>query len=406
MIERAKRIMKHAATAVFGQADIQKKAGLHIYRNVGNAQKWSAWLVASGVPNPKGADELRVTVMTVLGDVQVIPAQHDYVIHSTSGVFCRIGGKLCFAWYDYAYYDRHWSIREIAGCEVCYHSRAVMVLSDDPGEFEFSDDALMSAPVTLVLEGESTEAMVDDAIEITKSAATDLFTPSAATAEKAKKALRESFDNADADPMQQAALDELTRGKPVVKSQIIGDLGDDLAHGLEIEGAPEPKQHREPIDGAGPIVPGEIDSRKTAEVETAKTVDVVKKDTSRRTIYGWASVATVDGELYEDLHGDTISPEALHDICELVVMEGQNAGGVEHEETPNAIAAAIVIDDGFAAAMSDNFFFDDEGVLKTKKQGLFIGYHYRDEGDWELAKDSPVEFSINGTAFVADPEEK
>lgn len=387
MIKQAKRIIKGAIR------HIQKKAGLRIYRKVVNAQKWADWLVASGVPNAKTADELQVTIMEIVGDVQVIPETRNYVMPSTSGVFCIIGNKLCFAWYDYGYYDRYWTLREVTGCEVCHHSRAVLVLSDDPGDFQFSDEALLSVPASLVLDGESTDSM--DAVEgeVAKSAEADRITPDALMVAKAKSLLSATFDDRDADPMQQAALEDLTHGKPVQKSQIMEDLGPDIARSVGLEGKAD----------TAPVVK-EAEVEKTAEVITAKTVEVIKKDTSRRTMYGWASVSTVDGVLYEDLHGDTISTDALHDICEHIVLEGQNAGGVEHQETPNKIAAAMVIDDDFAAALSDNFYFDGE-VLKTKKQGLFIGYHYVDPADWEIAKNSPVEFSINGTAIInADQE--
>lgn len=400
MIEAAKRIIKNAVR------NIQKKAGLHVYRPVANAEKWSAWLVASGVPNPVPADQMRVTIMQVLGDVQVIPSPYDQVVYSTSGVFCRIGGQLCFAWYDYGYYDRQWAIREIANCDVCCHHRAVVVLSEDPGDFEFSDDALLSAPVSLVLDAEATESMADNEVSLVKAATSPLFTPSAAVAEKAKSLLRASLDNLDADPMQQAALHDLSHGKPVLKSQIADDLGPDLAEevGLGDAGAPPGRDHREPVSDPAPVVPGEVDVEKTDDRTTAKTIEVVKRDTSRRTLVGWASVSTLDGQLYEDLHGDTISVDALHDICELIVREGENLGGVEHESTPNVVSAAMVIDDKWAAAMSDNFYFEGD-VLKTKKQGLLIDYHYRDPADWEKVADSPVEFSINGTAFIADKQE-
>lgn len=385
MIEQGKRILKNAVAAVL--RTVQKKAGLHIYRKVGNAEKWAAWLAASGVPDAKTADELRVTVMTVVGEVQVIPEQFDQVVYATSGVFCRIGGKLAFAWYGYGYYDRHWAIREITGCEVCCHSRAVLILSDNPGDFEFSDEALLAAPHSLVLDGESTEPLADDAVEITKSAGADLFTPTADTVAKAKAALRSSLEDAGADPMQQAALEDLTHGKPVSKALILEDLGADMAAEIGVEGVAK-------------TAPKTTDTRKTTDVSPSRQIEVLKRDASRQTIYGWASVSTVDGELYEDLHGDTIAVEAQYDICEGVVKSGNNLGGVEHGETPNVLTAAMVIDDAFADAMTDNFYFGEDGRLKTKKQGTVIGYHIPDKDRWEAVKDQSIEFSINATAYI------
>lgn len=393
MISKAKRIIKNAVRHV------QKKAGLHVYRPVENGRKWAEWLVAAGVPNPKGADELRVTIMTILGDVQIIPETAAYVVRSTSGVFCVIDGKLCFAWYDYGYYDRHWSIREISGCEVCSHSRAVMVLSDDAGEFEFTDEMLQSAPVNLVLGGEATEALVesDNVVSVVKSAHRGAFTPDAVMVAKAKDVLKASLDNADADPMQQAALEDLTHGKPVAKAQIIDDLGPDVARevGLEAGAAPEPKADREPEPD--PTAPPA-----TADVEK-RAVRKIKSDDTRQTIYVWASVSSRDGAEVIDFHGDAITNDALHDICTHVV-KGARASAFEHDgDFVNETVAAFVLDSEMTAALSA---FSKNGPIELDREGVIVGIHIPDKDVWEEVKDDDWEASINATAFVEPLEQE
>lgn len=396
MIERAKRIIKAAVAAV------TKAAGTHVYRPVINGDKWAEWAASCGVPNPKTAEEMKVSVLHILGEFKLVPNDDVHTFRTEACVFGIFGGKLVAIWYDYGYYDRHWTLREVVGYDSCVSCRAMLVLSDEPGDFMFTDDQLRLAPRNIVLDGERSETMDGDTVSVVKSAPKEHVTPTEAQRAKAKTALIASFEQEDADPSVQARLYEISKGVPMNEGEAAAELGADVAAEVGVGGAPAPKQDREPVADPAPAVEGEV--QKTADVTTAKTVEVVKRDTSRRTMYGWASVSTVDGELYEDLHGDTISVDALHDICELVVMEGQNLGGVEHAETPNAIAAGIVIDDAFAAALSDNFYFEGD-VLKTKKQGLFVGYHFKDPADWDLAKDQPLEFSINGTAFIADPQE-
>lgn len=391
MIDRAKRIIKGAVRR------IQKKAGLHIFRKVGNAQKWADWLAASGVPNAKTADQLVVTVMTAMGDVQVIPQQNAYVIPSTSGVFCVIGGKLCFAWYDYGYYDRHWALRELADCEVCHHSRAILVLSDEPGDFDFTDEALLAAPASLVLDGESTAAINDAEAEITKSSGQGLFTPSDAVVEKAKSLLMASFDDAEADPMQQAALDDLSRGRPLKKSAIVEDLGADLAEEVGVGGAPEPKRDREPVGDPAPIVPV------PAEAPKAKSaVRKIKSDNERQTIYVWASVSSRDGEEVIDFHGDAITTDALHDICTHVV-KGARASAFEHDgDFVNETVSAFVLDRDMQKALSA---FSTNGPIELDREGVIVGIHIPDKATWDEVKDEDWEASINATAFV-EPLEK
>lgn len=382
MIDRAKRIIKGAVKR------IQKKAGLHIFRKVGNAQKWADWLVASGVPNPKSADELIVTVMTAMGEVQVIPQQNAYVIPSTSGVFCVIGGKLCFAWYDYGYYDRHWALRELTNCEVCHHSRAVLILSDEPGDFDFSDEALLAAPASLVLDGESTAAINDDQVEITKSAGAGLFTPSTAQAEKAKSLLMASFDDGEADPMQQAALDDMSRGLPLKKSAILEDLGADMAQEVGLaDGTPAPK----PVVDAKPVITVQKSSKDLTKPK-------LKSDNERRIIYGWASVSQNDGEVVKDYAGDEITEDALHDLCHLIV-KGQNQGAFEHD--PDTVGDSQIVE----AFVFDKPMQDALGI-DLGRTGVLIGMHIPEDADWAEANDGDWEFSINATAVIEVTEEQ
>lgn len=375
--------------AVFGEEkDVEKAVGTHIFRPVLNATKWAEWLTAAGVPNPKTAEELRVSILQITGQFQLVPNSDAHVFRTDSMVFGVVDGKLAAIWYDYGYYDRHWTLREIVGYDCwCYHTRSMLVLSDDPGDFTFSTESLESVPRNIALDGERSEPLDSVTTSIVKSAPKPSVTPDAAMQEKAKAALLEMDLSEDPNPLVQARLYEISKGKPFDPVSAMGDLGSELMVSLEI----------------AEWVEGEI--QKTADKSGPRmTMQVLKKAPSRQTVYGFSSVATVDGELYEDLHGDTISVEALHDTCTLIVEGGQNLGAVEHaEETPNSLVAAVVIDDEFAASLSDIFYFEGE-VLKTKKQGLFTGYRFADADAWEANKDLPIEFSINGTAYI-EPKE-
>lgn len=386
MIERVQRIIKNA---VLGVREVEKEKaaiGTHIFRPLYNGEEWYDWMVEAGVPSPKTAEELKVSILQISGQFQLVPDKSAHVHRSETCVFGVVGGKLAAIWYEYGYYDRHWGLRDIIGYDNwCNTSRAMLVLSDEPGDFTFSDDALLKVPANIALAGERSEVLEAETVLLLKSAPAARVTPTEAQQEKAKTALAKIEAEGEGDPFAMARLYEITKGVPLVIAEAETELGADLSAEIGLSEAPEVK-----------------DVRKTAAMTAGREVQIVKRDNERQNIYGWASVSTVDGELYTDLHGDTISVDALHDACTLIVRDGQNLGGIEHEETPNFLAAAVVIDDDFAAAMSDTFYFGEDGVLKTKKQGLFMAYHVADKEVWDSTKDNPVEFSLNATAFIAD----
>lgn len=375
------RILKRIAKAALKH--VEKRAGLHVYRPVMNAQKWADWLQASGVPNAKTAEELAVTIFKASGAVAIVPEQNQHVVRSTSCVFAQHGTTgLAIVWYDYMYYDRHWALRELAGCEIhCCTSRAVLVLSDDIGDFELTDEMLLSAPQSIVLDGEATAPLAADEITVLKSAAAiETIVADAGQQQKAKSALLETFEDAEPNPHDQAVLYDLANGHAVLKSELAETVKAAEIMGVEstVEAEPEPVAQPEPV----------------VTVTKSETKTVRKSDDEKRIIYGWASVSKADGETVIDYADDEITDDALHDLCHLIV-KGQRTGAFEHDETRhnNEIVEAIVMDEPLQKALG----------IDLGRSGVLIGMHVPDDDDWAAAKDGDWEFSINATAVIEKP---
>lgn len=367
-------------TKSFGK-HVSKRAGLHVYRPVTNAKKWADWLQKSGVPNAKSAEELAVTIFKATGNVSVIPDQASHVIRSTSCVFIQFGTSgLAIAWYDYLYYDRHWTLREVAGSELCgCTSRAMLVLSDDIGDFELTDEMLLSAPASIVLDGESTAPLDAEELQVQKSfRSADTVVATAGQAAKAKAALIETHDDAEFDPEEQAVLYDLAQGHPVLKSELASVASAADIMGVEADTpAPQPVQAQ--------------------KVEKSATRTIRKSDDKRRIIYGWASVASANGETVLDYEDDEVTDDALHDLCHLIV-KGQRTGAFEHDEDRrgNEIVEAFVMDSPMQEALG----------IDLGRTGVMIGMHVPDDDDWAEAEDGDWEFSINASAIIAKPAEQ
>lgn len=397
----AKSFMKRIGGRVTSTIkNINKRAGLSIYRPVMNAQKWADWMKQSGIPNAKTAAELKVNVLQAIGGVvAVIPDRDVLNIRSVSGVFMNHGvNGLAFAWYDYYYNDRHWTLRELAGCEVSCVHRNLLVLSDDIGDFELTDEMLLKAPQSITLDGEQTATIADDEVNLIKSRVTEQKLFKAADPETAGAFLIASYDDDDFNPVLQSALYDLSKGREVDQADLVAMDPEDLkVLGLtkhvperELTGLPVAKAKAEPIEGEV------ILHKSSGPAETT----LLRKEKSRNTLYGFASVAvTADGEVVEDFHKHEITPDAQRDLL-AGLMRGARQGNIDHDEDDmnGEILEGIVFDDDLWKALEPYW----------GQTGLFIGMHFPKDEDYAKTEGLGM-FSIGcrGTIEEIDvPEEE
>lgn len=127
-------------------------------------------------------------------------------------------------------------------------------------------------------------------------------------------------------------------------------------------------------------------------MKSASDVPVVKIDSERRRVFGFASISTIKGEELVDAHGDVISPADLEDAAALF----RGSAGVNHQgDSVGDIFESVYIDAEKADAMglsgADGF------------AGWWIGVQLPEGPVWEMAKAGHLPaFSIQGRAQTED----
>ena len=115
---------------------------------------------------------------------------------------------------------------------------------------------------------------------------------------------------------------------------------------------------------------------------------IVKANDEDRIVYGWASVATVNGEPVTDLHGDQVTMSFLKDLGHDLIRKTR-ASKWEHEgPVKNEIVELLVFDNALQKALR----------IDLGREGLFVGIHVPDDADWQMAKSGNWELSIAARA--------
>jgi hypothetical protein len=122
------------------------------------------------------------------------------------------------------------------------------------------------------------------------------------------------------------------------------------------------------------------------EHSVTKTSEILKVDTARRIVWGWASVSTINGELVTDLQGDRITPTEMEKMADgfmrstraaKVMHEGDVEGEVIHSfPLTKELAEAFDIQTDREGWITGTYIKSDEAwgrALKGEFRGLSIG---------------------------------
>lgn len=409
-------IAKQARHLIVGD-DIQKRAGVYVYRPVLNGQEWHDWAVKYGVPSPLAADDFHVTVIYSQVDVKMIPDKTVRSIYigpgyGDAGCFAQLGPKgeslvVCFS--DWDLYNRHWNFQSNGAVTTWPTYRPHMTITNETGDFELSDEALANAPIYINLGGEVFRGLekpqpsdqVADGAEDPDDDDQDLVVVIAIAASAAQqlreKALADSSIRLN--PMDRYALDDVAEGRKVTKGVLRRIAATNWApaeikkFAAEAAGAVEP-----------PVVVAK-DGKKYVERELTMTVgeipeavrkalpagfDVFKFKEEEKLAWGWASVATVGGVDVEDLQGDTITTKAQREWLHSM-FRGKRAGLMEHDgEAVAELVEGIVFDADVQKALG----------IDLGMEGIFTCTHYTCEKTWALVKSGKWMHSIAGRVLV------
>lgn len=119
----------------------------------------------------------------------------------------------------------------------------------------------------------------------------------------------------------------------------------------------------------------------------SSTVNIIKADDEQRIVWGWASVATENGEPVFDVHGDHIPMEELTKAS-VDFMRNYRVGKTEHVgKQTSEVIALLPLSKSLADALG----------IQTNREGLIVGFKVHDEATWSGIKsgDLPA-FSIGG----------
>ena len=122
---------------------------------------------------------------------------------------------------------------------------------------------------------------------------------------------------------------------------------------------------------------------------------LVKQDSARRIVYGWASVSVKDGELVTDLQGDQIEPDVLEQAVEDFMLEYRagtaDGAGVMHDTPAKCeVIASLVTTPDICKAF---------GLGDALPIGWIIGIKVMDDATWARVVSGELKaFSIQGTA--------
>ncbi len=122
--------------------------------------------------------------------------------------------------------------------------------------------------------------------------------------------------------------------------------------------------------------------------------NILKSDDDKRLVFGWASVSfRENGELLEDLQGDSIEPEDLEAAVYEYVLNFRD-GGEEH--IPSLRKKARLVESCVFTEDKQKAMGIPAGTLPG---GWWIGFYVDDDEAWEKIKNGTYQmFSIEGTA--------
>jgi hypothetical protein len=118
-------------------------------------------------------------------------------------------------------------------------------------------------------------------------------------------------------------------------------------------------------------------------------VAVEKADPSRHLIFGWASVAEIDGEPVVDKQGDIIPPEELENAAYGYVLSSRVGDAMHEREQVSTMIESVVFTREKQATLG----------IDLGRVGWWVGYYVDDQQVWQgIEKGEFQEFSIECSA--------
>jgi hypothetical protein len=129
--------------------------------------------------------------------------------------------------------------------------------------------------------------------------------------------------------------------------------------------------------------------RATMEHDLNKSADILKVDTARRIVWGWASVSTMKGELVTDRQGDRIAPAEMEKMADRFMRSARAAKAMHEAMTWAKLSTLSRSPQELAAAFG----------IQTDREGWITGTYIKSDAEWQKVLDGEYKgLSIGGRA--------
>jgi hypothetical protein len=131
--------------------------------------------------------------------------------------------------------------------------------------------------------------------------------------------------------------------------------------------------------------------------------DIICKDEDKKQVFGWASIASIDGKPITDTQGDLITSDTLEAAAYDYVLEARKAGemhkaaGDDVKKVGSMIESCVFTREKQKAMQSSLTEQDIHAVIDCGCVAWWIGFVITDDSVWKDIKDGKLRaFSIGG----------
>ncbi len=120
------------------------------------------------------------------------------------------------------------------------------------------------------------------------------------------------------------------------------------------------------------ILAAVIDKGSPVEKAVTKTSDILKVDSERRIVWGWASVSTMKGELVTDLQGDRIAPSEMEKMADRFMRSARAAKAMHMGGDVGEVIHSFPLTKELADAFG----------IQTDREGWITGTYVKSDAEW------------------------
>lgn len=129
--------------------------------------------------------------------------------------------------------------------------------------------------------------------------------------------------------------------------------------------------------------------------DVTKTADILKVDTERRIVWGWASVCTMKGETVTDLQGDRIAPAQMEKMADRFMRSARAAKAMHYGDDVGEVIHSFPMTKELADAFG----------IQSEREGWITGTYVKSDEEWAKVRNGTYKgLSIGGRARRKEAE--